>query len=285
MKFQRLFVRGLPGVVCCLVWIFMAACAAGPSSPVQVKEALTVLPSLPVAQERALRHGRSTDSGSFDREQTIYDVKMAYDRILTRKEQIGISREVQGHFEKAVANAEKKFEEGEGDITQGSLTKLKLGLAGTLNDINQFESDIALARLDLERLLGVRIDPAFELGGAELAPRSFSFRSLQDFLQNQNEGNPPPLSAIPAERRVSLEKALVRVNQARSQFDLARKNRKMTRALLVTEVANYDFGIGNEKDLFETLIIYTRVLVGFYDALYHFNESVAAFEREYAQGD
>ena len=51
----------------------------------------------------------------------------------------------------------------------------------------------------------------------------------------------------------------------------------MTRALLVTEVANYDFGIGNEADLFEALIIYTRVLVGYYEAVHTFNVSVHHF--------
>nr|NIQ01670.1 hypothetical protein [Nitrospinaceae bacterium]NIR55677.1 hypothetical protein [Nitrospinaceae bacterium]NIS86121.1 hypothetical protein [Nitrospinaceae bacterium]NIT82965.1 hypothetical protein [Nitrospinaceae bacterium]NIU45168.1 hypothetical protein [Nitrospinaceae bacterium] len=49
------------------------------------------------------------------------------------------------------------------------------------------------------------------------------------------------------------------------------------RALLVTEVANYDFGLGNEGDLFEALMIYTRVLVGYYEALYGFNRSVYHF--------
>jgi len=47
---------------------------------------------------------------------------------------------------------------------------------------------------------------------------------------------------------------------------------------LVTEVANYDFGIGNPSDLFEALIIYTRVLRGYYQAAYEFNQSVIKME-------
>ena len=60
----------------------------------------------------------------------------------------------------------------------------------------------------------------------------------------------------------------------------ARKNRKMTRALLVSEVANYDFGIGDSGDLFQALIIYTRVLSGYYDSVYNFNLLVAKFDRD-----
>ena len=60
---------------------------------------------------------------------------------------------------------------------------------------------------------------------------------------------------------------------------LARKNRKMTRALLVSEVANYDFGIGDPNDLFQALIIYTRVLSGYYESVYKYNLAVAELNR------
>ena len=63
-------------------------------------------------------------------------------------------------------------------------------------------------------------------------------------------------------------------------MQLARKNRKITRALLVSEVANYDFGIGDPADLFQALIIYTRVLSGYYDSVYKFNLSVAGLKRD-----
>ena len=54
----------------------------------------------------------------------------------------------------------------------------------------------------------------------------------------------------------------------------------MTRALLVSEVANYDFGIGDSGDLFQALIIYTRVLNGYYDSVYNFNLLVAKLDRD-----
>ena len=63
-------------------------------------------------------------------------------------------------------------------------------------------------------------------------------------------------------------------------MELAKKNRKMTRALLVSEVANYDFGVGESGDLFQALIIYTRVLSGYYDSVYKYNLSVAILDRD-----
>ena len=77
---------------------------------------------------------------------------------------------------------------------------------------------------------------------------------------------------------------MIEINRARAKVQLSSDNRKITRALLVTEVANYDFGIGDEADLFEALIIYTRILVGHFEALYEFNLSVSAFERTHAGG-
>ena len=47
----------------------------------------------------------------------------------------------------------------------------------------------------------------------------------------------------------------------------------------MSEVANYDFGIGDAGDLFEALIIYTRVLSGYYDSVYNFNLAVADLNR------
>ena len=78
-----------------------------------------------------------------------------------------------------------------------------------------------------------------------------------------------------------MREALIEVNKTREQLTLAGKNRKITRALLVTEAANYDFGIGNEADLFEALIIYTRVLVGYYEAIHTFNVAVHRFHSLY----
>lgn len=201
------------------------------------------------------------------------EVQRNYDLILARREQLEVSHEVKGHFEKAVTQAEKKFEEGEGDISQSALTKLKLGLAGTLNDISQFNSDIALAQLRLEQYLGVEWVQPVDISGPKFQPMDFSHSTVAEY-QNSN---PSGLKTLKSADLFNLKEAIIEVNKAREQLTLAAKNRKMTRALLVTEAANYDFGIGNEADLFEALIIYTRVLVGYYETIHTFNVAVHRF--------
>jgi outer membrane protein TolC len=201
------------------------------------------------------------------------EVTQNYSLILARREQLEISNEVKGHFEKAVNQAEKKFKEEDGDITQSAITKLKLGLAGTLNDISKFNSDIALAKLKLEKYLRIRWAEGVDISGPKFQPLSFPHKTVDEFLKSEPSGS----KILKESGLYDLKETIIEVNKAREQLNLAGKNRKMTRALLVTEAANYDFGIGNEADLFEALIIYTRVLVGYYEALYTFNISVHHF--------
>jgi hypothetical protein len=205
------------------------------------------------------------------------EVRRNYDLILARREQIEISVEVKGHFEKALKEAEKKFEAGDGDISSSSVTKLKLGLAGTLNDISGFNSDIALAQLRLEKYMGVRWAQKVDFSGPKFQPVIFPHRTVNDFLKSDASGSKTPKES----GLFDLREAMIEINKAREQLELGSKNRKMTRALLVTEAANYDFGIGNEADLFESLIIYTRVLVGYYEAIHTFNVAVHHFHSLY----
>ena len=83
--------------------------------------------------------------------------------------------------------------------------------------------------------------------------------------------------------RLEQKKVFLKVSEARGQLDLAKGSRKITRALLVTELANYDFGIGDSGDLFQALIIYTRVLSGYYETVYNFNLAVAELKHEIAK--
>jgi hypothetical protein len=79
--------------------------------------------------------------------------------------------------------------------------------------------------------------------------------------------------------RLTLHKAFIAAKEATAKVTLGKKNRKITRALLVAEVANYDFGIGDSQELFEALIVYTRVLVGYLDSIYTLNVAVAELEK------
>ena len=256
--------------------IFLCSCQG---ARVEAMQALNKLPSL----EQALRMSETRYSSEKSSTQGIsqadaaLEVKRNYSLILARREQLEISNEVKGHFEKAVTQAEKKFEEGDEDISQSAITKLKLGLAGTLNDISQFNSDIALAQLRLEKYLGVRWAQGTDISGPKFQPVTFPHKTVGEFLQSVSSG-----SKIAKESGLyDLREAIIEVNKTREQLNLAGKNRKITRALLVTEAANYDFGIGNEADLFEALIIYTRVLVGYYEAMHAFNVAVHRFHSVY----
>lgn len=272
---HRISIRLIP--LYTLLVIFLCGCQG--AARVEAIETLDKLPT----QEQALSMSVSRYSTDKPSTKTYpldveLEVRRNYDLILARREQIEISVEVKGHFEKALKEAEKKYEAGDGDISSSSITKLKLGLAGTLNDISGFNSDIALAQLHLEKYMGVRWAQQVDISGPKFQPVVFPHRTVNEFLKSNTSD-----SKIPKESGLfDLREAMIGINKAREQLELGSKNRKMTRALLVTEAANYDFGIGNEADLFESLIIYTRVLVGYYEAIHTFNVAVHRFHSLYS---
>ena len=230
--------------------------------------------SLAMAQSRI---SKGTSSPGTSLPELLLEVKRNYDLILARREQLEISREVQGHFKKALTQAEKKFEEGDEAVSQSAITRLKLGLNGTLNDLVRFQSDIALAQLRLEQYLGVQWAKRVDLSGPPFRPVDFPFKTIREYLNTRPFAKPRKEGTAGPVGGYDLRAALIEVNKAREKMILGRKSRKMTRALLVAEVANYDFGIGDEGDLFEALIIYTRVLVGYYETVYEFNLAVHRF--------
>ena len=255
--------------------VFLCSCQG---ARVEAMQTLSKLPSLKQALDMSVaRYSSHKPSTATSQANVELEVNRNYSLILARREQLEISNEVKGHFEKAVTQAEKKFEEGDEDISQSTITKLKLGLAGTLNDISQFNSDIALAQLRLEKYLGVRWAQGTDISGPKFQPVTFPHKTVGEFLQSVSSGSKTPRESD----LYDLREALIEVNKTREQLTLASKNRKITRALLVTEAANYDFGIGNEADLFEALIIYTRVLVGYYETIHTFNVAVHRFHSLY----
>jgi hypothetical protein len=199
-----------------------------------------------------------------------YSIKKFYYQIQYQDQKLQVLSEVKGHFEKSITKAEEKYDEGEEDISQSDITKLKLGLAGTLNDIFEVEADLQISRLSLYEALKSKYDPEAELLEPDISPVKFDFADYEGWSGQDSElsGN------------ISLKKVFLKVIEAKKKMQLARKNRKITRALLVSEVANYDFGIGDPADLFQALIIYTRVLSGYYDSVYNFNLSVAGLNRD-----
>lgn len=230
----------------------------------------------------------------------VYLAKQYYYQILSKDEQLSISEEVKGHFEKAISKAEEKFAEGGDDVSQTDITKLKLGLASANNDIAELKSEVEQATLSLEKLMGWNPDPNIKMREDKIHPVEFNFPRFEDYWEslrtkarsgnpaqgvadktsatkNKNSKNPGP--GIDKDNAFAMQKAFIRVREARQKLHLAIEAKKMTRAMLVTEVANYDFGIGNSSDLFEALIIYTRVLRGHYESIYNFNIAVADLDK------
>ena len=213
-----------------------------------------------------------------------YQVQKYYYEIQSKTQKLEILEEVKEHFEKAVAKSEEKFDSGEEDISQSAITKLKLGLAGTLNDIIELDSDIKVAFLSLTRILKLHYSVDIKLRDSEIKPVDFKFKDYKTWFVDSGLATIMDSKLDLSGIELELKTGFLKVLESREKLKLAKKNRKITRALLVSEAANYDFGIGEPEDLFEALIIYTRVLSGYYDSVYNFNLSTAELNRIKSKG-
>jgi len=203
-----------------------------------------------------------------------YAIKKFYYQIQYQDQKLTVLNEVKGHFKKSISKAEEKYEEGKEDISQSDITKLKLGLAGTLNDIYEVETGLKISRLSLTDMLNNEYQINAKLLNPIILPLKFEYDDYEGWSQQNKK------TSELRKKTFLLKKDFLKVNKAKKKMQLARKNRKMTRALLVSEVANYDFGIGDPGDLFQALIIYTRVLSGYYESVYKFNLSIAELDRD-----
>jgi len=220
---------------------------------------------IPLAIEK---NQESTKSAS----EIKYLATLYYYQIQFKANQLGVAEEVKKRFGTAIEKAEEKYEEGEGDVSQSDITKLKLGRAGSLHDIIKLKNAIHIAKLSLAELTGLDLTQESELEEGTIQPVDFPKTSFKEVFGKNGKVS-----------QFERKKVLIKVNEARDQLNLAKGSRKITRALLVTELANYDFGIGDSGDLFQALIIYTRVLSGYYEAVYNFNMAVAELNREVAK--
>jgi len=208
-------------------------------------------------------------SGPRSKSEIIYLVKEHYYQIQYKTNQLGVAEEVKKRFGTAIEKAEERYDKGEGEVSQSDITKLKLGLSGALNDIIELEDEILINKLALAGLTGLDFTTKSELEEDTIQPVQFPKKNFEKVF-----GEKYSFALF------HLKKALLKVEENRSKMNLAQGSRKITRALLITEVANYDFGIGNSGDLFQALVIYTRVLSGYYETVYNFNIAVAGLKRE-----
>ena len=229
-------------------------------------------------------------------EHITFLVKKYFYQIETHVEQLGTAKEVRDHFQKAVEKSKEIFDSGEGDVSQADLTKLKLGLSNTLNNIIDLEHDIQIGKLNLGKLINQELRDGNDITVTDPIPIDFPFTSFDGYLKTKNltpqakkiiseagivsnEINGDQSTKLTEENSLLLYKAFLGVTSSKDKVMLGKKNRTITRALLVSEVANYDFGIGDSQELFEALIMYTRVYNSYLDSIYTLNVSVAELEK------
>jgi len=229
-------------------------------------------------------------------EHITFLVKKYFYKIETQVEQLGTAKEVRDHFQKAVEKSKEIFDSGEGGVSQADLTKLKLGLSNTLNNIIDLEHDIQIGKLNLGKLINQELRDGNDITVTDPIPIDFPYTSFDGYLKAKNltpqakkiiseagivsnEINVEQSTKLTEENSLLLYKAFLGVTSSKDKVMLGKKNRKITRALLVSEVANYDFGIGDSQELFEALIMYTRVYNSYLDSIYTLNVSVAELEK------
>ena len=277
-------------VISCLVvllFIFMVSITPGvQKAHADNSKGAKQIPPLDETVSIVLKHNSATSPNSSKSKgkrsnESVSDIisktKKYYYELQLKNEQLKVANEVKEYFEKASSKAEEKYEEGDTSVTQSSLTKLKLGLSGTLNDIISLTSEIHVAKLSLGDMMGWQISTDDEIADDKIVPLAFKFENFEEYFKSFNKSVQPYKSRV--EQDLALRSACIKVTETRDKLKLADKQKKMTRALLVTESSNYDFGIGNPDDLFQALIIYTRVLSGYYESIYNFNVAVVELDR------
>ena len=229
-------------------------------------------------------------------EHITFLVKKYFYQIETQVEQLDTAKEVRGHFQKAVEKSKEIFASGEGDVSQADLTKLKLGLSNTLNNIIDLEHDIQIGKLNLGELINQELRDGNDITVTDPIPIDFPYTSFDGYLKAKNltsqakkiiseagivsnEINGDQSTKLTEENSLLLYKTYLYVTSSKDKVMLGKENRKITRALLVSEVANYDFGIGDSQELFEALIMYTRVYNSYLNSIYALNVSVAELEK------
>lgn len=75
--------------------------------------------------------------------------------------------------------------------------------------------------------------------------------------------------------RLAVKKAYLDATQARESVEIADKGRKAARGLLVGNVSSFELGLGEAKDLFEALVIYTTATSNFYNTVNDYNLAIA----------
>ena len=217
------------------------------------------------------------DNNRINKGKTVYKIKTLYYDLLLAKELIQLADEVKSNFEEAYEKAEKKLESEDPDITQQDVLKLKLGLVGSKDELNRLEHDKKEINESLKYKLGIFGNKIFDIKSKRLKQEKIDLKKVEgniDLTLNNKS------SFKEREDIFRITKVFLKINKANDSIKTAREARKVSRGLLVTNLANFDFGIGEAKDLFESLFIYRRSVKNYLTKIHEYNIAVAELSYE-----
>ena len=206
------------------------------------------------------------------KEEIVYKIKTLYYDLLLTKELMKLAEDVKSNFEKAFDKAEEKLESEDPDITQQDVLKLKLGLVAGRGELNSLEHDKKEIILSLKYELGIPQDKKFNIKSKRLKKKKIDIKKIKDDFDLAFT-NKSSLKGKEVVFRIT--KVFLKINKADDSIKTARDARKVSRGLLVTNLANFDFGIGEAKDLFEALFIYMRSVKNYLKKIHEYNIAVA----------
>jgi outer membrane protein len=82
---------------------------------------------------------------------------------------------------------------------------------------------------------------------------------------------------------LDVQRRYLEIKEQQQKLQVARKARKTARALMVTSLANFTLGIGEAKEVFNNLGLYTRMAGDYYKVIYDFNLSAAKLSQAVGQ--
>lgn len=128
------------------------------------------------------------------------------------------------------------------------------------DDYNYFKADVALGmKWSLDFSLN---SSRVHIAEAKLAKAKAEKEALSSSLPNR------------------ITKNFLKIKESEESVKIAREARKFSRGLLVTNLANFDFGIGEAKDLFESLFIYMKTVNNYLTKIYDYNIAIARLSLE-----
>ncbi len=284
-------------IFCCfalLVCLFLPIEAAS-NHKIDVKQDLNVVSldrawkgALSAAENRPLTTSKIKET-SFKASLWFETVKNYY-QIQFYEEALKKAKETKKHFDQAISKAESGFEEDDENVTQFVITKLKLGSAAMKDQVAGFSSRLEQAKVELGALTGKDFfDPLVKVE-KPLRAASFSYKSWESFLEKKPDffnkrrgrGGNADISLFgdhKLEFKVRSRQAFIRVLEARKKMQTAREVNKSVRALMAMESSNYDLGLGNPVDLFESFLLHSRFINVSLESIYNFNLAVAEWRR------